>query len=132
MPRVKRGVTARASHKRVLDAAKGYRGRRKNVFRVANEAVMKAGQYAYRDRRQRMDPGVVLRANQHADAPEGIPETANPLAEVEWLHGMRCLHYQHRRVFRGDVQELSRRGVRGSPSRLPALGGLDRDADQLG
>ena len=53
MPRVKRGVTARASHKRVLDAAKGYRGRRKNVFRVANEAVMKAGQYAYRDRRQR-------------------------------------------------------------------------------
>ncbi|HEX7719593.1 MAG: 50S ribosomal protein L20 [Thiobacillus sp.] len=53
MPRVKRGVTARASHKRVLDAAKGYRGRRKNVFRVANEAVMKAGQYQYRDRRQR-------------------------------------------------------------------------------
>ena len=53
MPRVKRGVTAHASHKKVLDAAKGYRGRRKNVFRVANEAVMKAGQYAYRDRRQR-------------------------------------------------------------------------------
>ncbi len=53
MSRVKRGVTARASHKRVLDAAKGYRGRRKNVFRVANEAVMKAGQYQYRDRRQR-------------------------------------------------------------------------------
>ncbi|HRK77110.1 MULTISPECIES: 50S ribosomal protein L20 [Thiobacillus] len=53
MPRVKRGVTARASHKKILDAAKGYRGRRKNVFRVANEAVMKAGQYQYRDRRQR-------------------------------------------------------------------------------
>jgi len=53
MPRVKRGVTARVSHKKVLDAAKGYRGRRKNVFRVANEAVMKAGQYQYRDRRQR-------------------------------------------------------------------------------
>ena len=53
MPRVKRGVTARASHKKVLNQAKGYRGRRKNVFRVANEAVMKAGQYAYRDRRQR-------------------------------------------------------------------------------
>ena len=51
MPRVKRGVTARASHKKILDAAKGYRGRRKNVFRIANEAVMKAGQYAYRDRR---------------------------------------------------------------------------------
>ena len=53
MPRVKRGVTSRASHKKVLNRAKGYRGRRKNVFRVANEAVMKAGQYAYRDRRQR-------------------------------------------------------------------------------
>jgi large subunit ribosomal protein L20 len=53
MPRVKRGVTARARHKKVLEQAKGYRGRRGNVFRVANEAVMKAGQYAYRDRRQR-------------------------------------------------------------------------------
>ena len=53
MPRVKRGVTARARHKKVLDLAKGYRGRRKNVFRIAKEAVMKAGQYAYRDRRQR-------------------------------------------------------------------------------
>ncbi|MCW5619946.1 MAG: 50S ribosomal protein L20 [Burkholderiales bacterium] len=53
MPRVKRGVTARARHRKVLDQAKGYRGRRKNVFRVANEAVMKAGQYAYRDRRRR-------------------------------------------------------------------------------
>ena len=53
MPRVKRGVTARAGHKKVLEAAKGFRGRRGNVFRVANEAVMKAGQYAYRDRRQK-------------------------------------------------------------------------------
>ena len=53
MPRVKRGVTARARHKKVLDQAKGYRGRRKNVYRIAKQAVMKAGQYAYRDRRQR-------------------------------------------------------------------------------
>ena len=51
MPRVKRGVTARARHKKVLDLAKGYRGRRSTVFRIAKEAVMKAGQYAYRDRR---------------------------------------------------------------------------------
>jgi large subunit ribosomal protein L20 len=49
MPRVKRGVTARARHKKVLDQAKGYRGRRKNVYRIAKQA----GQYAYRDRRQR-------------------------------------------------------------------------------
>ena len=53
MPRVKRGVTARARHKKVLVQAKGYRGRRKNVYRIAKQAVMKAGQYAYRDRRQR-------------------------------------------------------------------------------
>jgi large subunit ribosomal protein L20 len=51
MPRVKRGVTARARHKKVLVLAKGFRGRRKNVFRIAKEAVMRAGQYAYRDRR---------------------------------------------------------------------------------
>ncbi|HEY6821308.1 MAG TPA: 50S ribosomal protein L20 [Burkholderiales bacterium] len=51
MPRVKRGVTARARHKKVLKQAKGFRGRRGNVNRDAKEAVMKAGQYAYRDRR---------------------------------------------------------------------------------
>ena len=51
MPRVKRGVTARARHKKILVLAKGFRGRRKNVFRIAKEAVMRAGQYAYRDRR---------------------------------------------------------------------------------
>lgn len=53
MPRVKRGVTARARHKKIIAQAKGYRGRRKNVYRVATQAVTKAGQYAYRDRRQR-------------------------------------------------------------------------------
>ena len=53
MPRVKRGVTAHARHKKVLDLAKGFRGRRKNVFRIAKQAVMKAGQYAYRDRRNK-------------------------------------------------------------------------------
>ncbi len=53
MPRVKRGVTAHARHKKVLDQAKGYRGRRGSVYRIAKQAVMKAGQYAYRDRRQR-------------------------------------------------------------------------------
>lgn len=51
MSRVKRGVTARARHKKVLEQAKGYRGRRSKVYRVAKQAVMKAGQYAYRDRK---------------------------------------------------------------------------------
>ena len=53
MPRVKSGVTARTRHKKILKLAKGYRGRRKNVYSIAKQAVMKAGQYAYRDRRQR-------------------------------------------------------------------------------
>jgi len=53
MPRVKRGVTAKARHKKVLEQAKGYRGRRSTVFRIAKQAVMKAGQYQYRDRRQK-------------------------------------------------------------------------------
>lgn len=53
MPRVKRGVTAKARHKKVLKQAKGYYGARSRVYRVAKQAVIKAGQYAYRDRRQR-------------------------------------------------------------------------------
>lgn len=53
MPRVKRGVTAKARHKKILKAAKGYYGARSRVFRVAKQAVIKAAQYAYRDRRQR-------------------------------------------------------------------------------
>jgi large subunit ribosomal protein L20 len=53
MPRVKRGVVARARHKKILKQAKGYYGARSRVYRVAAQAVTKAGQYAYRDRRQR-------------------------------------------------------------------------------
>lgn len=53
MPRVKRGVTARARHKKILKQAKGYYGARSRVYRVAKQAVIKALQYAYRDRRQR-------------------------------------------------------------------------------
>lgn len=53
MARVKRGVTARARHKKVMKKAKGYYGARSRVYRVAKQAVIKAGQYAYRDRRQK-------------------------------------------------------------------------------
>ena len=53
MPRVKRGVVARRRHKKVLKEAKGYYGARSRIFRVAKQAVTKAGQYAYRDRRQK-------------------------------------------------------------------------------
>lgn len=53
MPRVKRGVTSHARHKKVLEQAKGYRGRRKSTYKVAKQAVIRAGAMAYRDRRQR-------------------------------------------------------------------------------
>lgn len=53
MPRIKRGVTAHARHKKIIKKAKGYYGARSRVFRAAKQAVIKAGQYAYRDRRQR-------------------------------------------------------------------------------
>lgn len=53
MPRVKRGVTAKARHKKIMKLAKGYYGARSRTYRVAKQAVIKAGQYAYRDRRQK-------------------------------------------------------------------------------
>jgi large subunit ribosomal protein L20 len=53
MPRVKRGVTAKARHKKIMAQAKGYYGARSRTYRVAKQAVIKAGQYAYRDRRQK-------------------------------------------------------------------------------
>ena len=53
MPRVKRGVTAKARHKKILKLAKGYSGARSRTYRVAKQSVIKAGQYAYRDRRQK-------------------------------------------------------------------------------
>lgn len=53
MPRVKRGTTAKARHKKILKLAKGYQGARSRVYRVAKQAVIKAGQYAYRDRKQK-------------------------------------------------------------------------------
>ncbi len=53
MPRIKRGVQAHARHKKVLKQAKGYYGARSKIYRVAKQAVIKAGQYAYRDRRQK-------------------------------------------------------------------------------
>ena len=55
MSRIKRGTTTRQKHKRILEQAKGYRGRRKNTIRVARQAVEKAGQYAYRDRKVMAD-----------------------------------------------------------------------------
>src|SRR6478609_3430309 len=71
MSRIKRGTTTRQKHKRILEQAKGYRGRRKNTIRVARQAVEKAGQYAYRDRKvkKRSFRGVDALDPQSAEAP---------------------------------------------------------------
>ena len=86
MPRVKRGVTARARHKKILALAKGYRGRRKNVFRIAKQAVMKAGQYAYRDRRakKRVFRQLVQRRN-HRQATDEL-RNQSVLQQILGLH----------------------------------------------
>lgn len=84
MPRVKRGVTARARHKKVLAKAKGYYGARSRSFRIANQAVTKAGQYAYRDRRQRKRQFRVLwiaRINAGA--------RVNGLSYSRFMHGLK-------------------------------------------
>ena len=74
MPRVKRGVTSHARHKKVLKQAKGYYGARSRVFRVAKQAVTKAGQYAYRDRkvRKRMFRGLWIQRINAAAREHGI------------------------------------------------------------
>jgi ribosomal protein L20 len=72
MPRVKRGVTARARHKKVLAKAKGFRGRRKNVFRVAKQAVMKAGQI-----RLPRPPQPQARNSRAVDRPDQSPRCAS-------------------------------------------------------
>lgn len=83
MSRVKRGVTSHAKHKKVIKAAKGYWGRRKNAIKTARQAVEKAGQYAYRDRRakkrnfrslwiQRINAGVRLEGMTYARFIDGL------------------------------------------------------------
>ena len=87
MPRVKRGVTARARHKKVFEFTKGHRGRRKNVYRVATQSMDKALQYAYRDRRnkkrdfrglwiQRINAGVRLHGLTYSQFISGLKKSS--------------------------------------------------------
>ncbi len=83
MPRVKRGVTARARHKKILKQAKGYYGARSRNYKTARQAVFKAGQYAYRDRRQKKRQFRALwivRINAGAKA--------NGLSYSKFIHGL--------------------------------------------
>ncbi|WP_420606640.1 50S ribosomal protein L20 [Novosphingopyxis sp.] len=84
MARVKRGVTTRAKHKRTLKAAKGYYGRRKNTIRIAKQAVEKAGQYAYRDRKvkKRTFRGLWIQRINAAVRMEGITYS-------QFMHGLK-------------------------------------------
>ena len=84
MSRIKRGVTTRAKHKRVLEQAKGYYGRRKNTIRVARQAVEKAGQYAYRDRKvkKRNFRGLWIQRINAAVRAEGLTYS-------QFMHGLK-------------------------------------------
>ena len=84
MSRIKRGVTTRAKHKRILKAAKGFYGRRKNTIRIARQAVEKAGQYAYRDRKvkKRTFRGLWIQRINAAVRAEG-------LTYGQFMHGLK-------------------------------------------
>ncbi len=84
MARVKRGVTTKAKHNRILDAAKGYYGRRKNTIRIARQAVEKAGQYAYRDRKvkKRTFRGLWIQRINAAVRAEGLTYS-------QFMHGVK-------------------------------------------
>lgn len=84
MARVKRGVTTRAKHKRILEQAKGYYGRRKNTIRIARQAVEKAGQYAYRDRKvkKRSFRGLWIQRINAAVREEGLTYS-------QFMHGLK-------------------------------------------
>ena len=145
MPRVKRGVTARARHKKILALAKGYRGRRKNVFRIAKQAVMKAGQYAYRDRRTRKRVfrqlwiarinAAARELRRHLQQVHGRPEEGADRHRPQGArrHGRQrpgCLR-QHRREGEGPARLMStlrRRGVQRRQRRRRAASGSDSKA----
>jgi len=86
MARVKRGVTTHARHKKVLEQAKGYRGRRKNTIRVARQAVEKAGQYAYRDRRVKKRN---FRALWIQRINAGVREASDELTYSRFMNGLK-------------------------------------------
>lgn len=98
MSRIKRGVTTHARHKRILDRAKGYRGRRKNTIRVAMQAVEKAGQYAYRDRKakKRTFRGLWIQRINAAVRMEGLTYS-------EFMHGLKLAGVELDRKVLADI-----------------------------
>src|SRR3990167_4977199 len=98
MARVKRGVTAHAKHKKVLEQAKGFYGRRKNTIRTAKAAVDRAGQYAYRDRkvRKRMFRSLWIQRINAAARTEGVTYS-------KFIHGLEKAGIEMERRFLADV-----------------------------
>ena len=98
MARIKRGVTTHARHKRILDRAKGYRGRRKNTIRVTMQAVEKAGQYAYRDRKakKRTFRGLWIQRINAAVRMEGLTYS-------EFMHGLKLAGVELDRKVLADI-----------------------------
>jgi len=105
MPRVKRGVTAHARHKKVLAKAKGYYGARSRVFRVAKQAVTRAGQYAYRDRRLRKRDFRslwIIRINAAA--------RSHGMSYSVFMHALKMLSIEIDRKVLADMAVLDREG----------------------
>ena len=98
MSRVKRGVTAHAKHKKVIKAAKGYYGRRKNTIRVAKQAVERAAQYAYRDRkaRKRNFRALWIQRINAAVRPEGLTYS-------QFMHGVKLAGIELDRKVMADL-----------------------------
>ena len=98
MSRIKRGVTTRAKHKNILEQAKGYRGRRKNTIRIARQAVEKAGQYAYRDRKakKRTFRGLWIQRINAAVRIEGLTYS-------EFMHGLKLAGVELDRKVLADI-----------------------------
>jgi large subunit ribosomal protein L20 len=98
MARVKRGVTTKAKHKRILEQAAGYYGRRKNTIRIARQAVEKAGQYAYRDRKvkKRMFRGLWIQRINAAVRVEG-------LTYATFMHGLKLAGIELDRKVLADI-----------------------------
>src|SRR5258708_34206983 len=120
MPRVKRGVTARAKHKKVIAQAKGFRGRRGNVFNIAKEAVMKAGQYAYRDRKERKRQFRVLWI---ARINAAVRQHAMPYSA--FMHGLKTASIEGDRKLLADLAVADKAAFAQLASRATAKIGAD-------
>ena len=134
MARIKRGTTTKARHKRLLDQAKGYYGRRKNTIRIARQAVEKAGQYAYRDRKvkKRSFRALWIQRINAAVRAEG-------LTYGQFMHGLKLAGVDLDRkvladiamhegdAFRGIVAQA--RGALGSHQSTTLMGSLPAQAE---